>query len=55
MPNTRCNESGLSIRRSIANAVLLVESTRKKVTFSTQILDLGDTDPVLVFSLGYSF
>jgi hypothetical protein len=34
---------------------LLIQFTHKKATFSTQIFNPGETDPVLVFSLGYSF
>ncbi|MFZ0582919.1 MAG: hypothetical protein WA690_13640 [Candidatus Acidiferrales bacterium] len=47
---TRTFQTKLDIQRG-----LLVEFTRKKVTFATQIFNPGETDPVLVFSLGYSF
>jgi hypothetical protein len=47
---TRAFHTALDIQRG-----LLVEFTRKKVTFATQIFNLGETDPVLVLSLGYSF
>jgi hypothetical protein len=47
---TRTFRTALDIQRG-----LLVEFTRKKLTFATQIFNLGETDPVLVFSLGYSF
>lgn len=47
---TRAFHTALDIQRG-----LLVEFTRKKVTFATQIFNPGETDPVLVFSLGYSF
>jgi hypothetical protein len=47
---TRTFQTALDIQRG-----LLVEFTRKKVTFATQIFNPGEADPVLVFSLGYSF
>jgi hypothetical protein len=47
---TRAFKTGLDIQRG-----LLVQFTHKKTTFSTQIFNSGETDPVLVFSLGYSF
>jgi hypothetical protein len=34
---------------------LLVGFTRKKITFTTQAFNLGQTDPTAVLSLGYSF
>ena len=47
---TRAYQTALDIQRG-----LLVQFTHKKATFSTQIFNPGETDPVLVFSLGYSF
>jgi hypothetical protein len=47
---TRAFHTSLEIQRG-----LLVQFTRKKVTFSTQAFNIGETDPVLVFALGYSF
>ena len=47
---TRANQTALDIQRG-----LLIQFTHKKATFSTQIFNPGETDPVLVFSLGYSF
>jgi hypothetical protein len=47
---TRTFHTSLDIQRG-----LLVQFTRKKVTFSTQAFNIGETDPVLVFALGYSF
>lgn len=43
-----------NLGRRIAFLIALVEFTRKKVTFATQILNLRGTDPVLVLALGYS-
>jgi hypothetical protein len=47
---TRAYQTALDIQRG-----LLIQFTHKKATFSTQIFNPGETDPVLVFSLGYSF
>jgi hypothetical protein len=47
---TRAYQAALNIQRG-----LLVQVTHKRVTFSTQIFNMGETDPVLVLSLGYSF
>lgn len=47
---TRTFQTSLDIQRG-----LLVQFTRKKLTFSTQAFNMGETDPVLVFALGYSF
>jgi hypothetical protein len=47
---TRTVHTSLDIQRG-----LLMQFTLKKVTFSTQVFNIGETDPVLVFALGYSF
>jgi hypothetical protein len=47
---TRTFHTSLDVQRG-----LLVQFTRKKVTFSTQAFNIGETNPVLVFALGYSF
>jgi hypothetical protein len=47
---TRAFQTGLDIQRGV-----LVQFTRKKITFAAQAFNMGETDPVLVFSLGYSF
>jgi hypothetical protein len=47
---TRAYQTALNVQRG-----LLVEFSRKKVTFTTQAFNIGEADPVLVFSLGYSF
>ncbi len=47
---TRAYTTTLNIQRG-----LLVQVTHKKVTFSTQIFNIGETDPVLMLALGYSF
>jgi hypothetical protein len=47
---TRAFQTTLDIQRG-----LLVQFTRKKLTFSTQAFNMGETDPVLVFAMGYSF
>jgi len=47
---TRAYQTALDIQRG-----LLLQVTHKKATFSTQIFNIGETNPVLVFSLGYSF
>lgn len=47
---TRTFHTSLDIQRG-----LLVQFTRKKVTFSTQAFNMGETDPVSVFAPGYSF
>ena len=50
MQRTRAYTTSLDIQRG-----LLLQVTHKKVTFSTQIFNIGETDPVLMFALGYSF
>lgn len=47
---TRAYSTALDIQRG-----LMLQLTRKKVTFATQAFNMGQTDPVIVFSLGYSF
>src|SRR5271156_1053893 len=47
---TRAYSTALDIQRG-----LLVQVTHKKVTFSTQIFNMGETDPVVALALGYSF
>jgi hypothetical protein len=47
---TRAYQTPLDIQRG-----LLVQFTRKKMTFATQIFNLGQADPTVVLSLGYSF
>jgi hypothetical protein len=47
---TRAYSTALDIQRG-----LLLQVTHKEVTFSTQIFNLGETDPVVVLALGYSF
>jgi len=47
---TRTYHTSLDIQRG-----LLVQFTRKKIAFTTQAFNIGETDPVLVFALGYSF
>jgi hypothetical protein len=47
---TRTFQTSLDVQRG-----LLVQFTRKQLTFSTQAFNIGETDPVLVFALGYSF
>jgi hypothetical protein len=47
---TRAYHTSVDIQRG-----LLVQFNYKKATFSTQIFNLGETDPVVVFAIGYSF
>ena len=47
---TRAYSTSLNIQRG-----LLLQVTRKNVTFSTQIFNMGETDPVVILALGYSF
>ncbi len=47
---TRAYTTALDIQRG-----LLVGFTRKKINFTTQIFNPGETDPTVVLSLGYSF
>ena len=47
---TRAYTTALDIQRG-----LLLQVTHKKVTFSTQIFNIGETDPVVILALGYSF
>jgi hypothetical protein len=50
MQRTRAYSTALDIQRG-----LLLQVTHKKATFSTQIFNIGETDPVLVFAVGYTF
>jgi hypothetical protein len=47
---TRAYQTPLDIQRG-----LLVQFTHKNVTFATQIFNVGQADPTVVLSLGYSF
>lgn len=47
---TRAYHTSVDIQRG-----LLAQFNYKKATFSTQIFNLGETDPVVVFAVGYSF
>jgi hypothetical protein len=47
---TQAYTTSLDIQRG-----LLLQVTRKNVTFSTQIFNMGETDPVVILALGYSF
>jgi hypothetical protein len=47
---TRAYKTPLDIQRGV-----LMQFTHKKVTFATQIFNLGQADPTVVLSLGYSF
>jgi hypothetical protein len=47
---TRAYHTSVDIQRG-----LLVQFNYKKATFGTQIFNLGETDPALVFAIGYSF
>lgn len=47
---TRAYQTALDIQRGP-----LVQFNYKKATFSTQIFNIGETDPVLAFSVGYTF
>lgn len=47
---TRAYQTPLDIQRG-----LMVQFTRKKITFATQIFNLGQADPTVALSLGYSF
>ena len=47
---TRAYTTSLAIQRG-----LLLQVTHKNVTFSTQIFNMGETDPVVILALGYSF
>jgi hypothetical protein len=47
---TRAYQTPLDIQRGI-----LVGFTNKKVTFTSQIFNIGETDPTVVLSLGYRF
>ena len=47
---TRAYHTPLDIQRG-----LLVGFTRKKLSFTTQFFNIGETDPTVVLSLGYSF
>ncbi len=47
---TRAYQTPLDIQRG-----LLIGFTHRKATFTTQIFNLGETDPTVVLSLGYSF
>lgn len=50
MQRTRAYQTQLDIQRG-----LLIGFTVKKLTFTTQIFNIGETDPTTVLSLGYSF
>lgn len=47
---TRAYQTPLDIQRGP-----MVQFTRKKMTFATQIFNLGQVDPTVVLSVGYSF
>ena len=47
---TRAYQTALDVQRGP-----LILFNIKKATFGTQIFNIGETDPVLVFSLGYKF
>jgi hypothetical protein len=47
---TRAYQTPLDIQRG-----LLVQFTHKKMTFATEVFNLGQADPTVVLSLGYSF
>jgi hypothetical protein len=47
---TRAYQTALDVQRG-----LLVQFTHKKATFGTQIFNIGETDPVVVFSVGLKF
>jgi hypothetical protein len=47
---TRAYNSSLNIQRGP-----MVEFTHKKITFTTQVFNIGQADPTYVLSLGYSF
>ena len=47
---TRAYQTALDVQRGP-----LIQFNIKKATFGTQIFNIGETDPVLVFSLGYKF
>jgi hypothetical protein len=47
---TRAYHTPLDIQRG-----LMVQFTRKKMTFATQVFNLGQADPTVALSLGYSF
>lgn len=47
---TRAFQTPLEIQRGP-----LVEFTHKKISFSTQVFNIGEADPTYVLSLGYSF
>ena len=47
---TRAYQTPLDIQRG-----LLIEFTHKKATFTTQIFNIGEADPTVALSLGYSF
>lgn len=50
MQRTRAYHTPLDIQRG-----LMVQFTRKKMTFATQIFNIGQADPTVALSLGYSF
>lgn len=50
MQRTRAYTTPLDIQRGF-----LVEFARKKMTFTTQIFDVGQADPTVDLTLGYSF
>jgi hypothetical protein len=50
LQRTRAYSTALDIQRGV-----MVQFTHKKITFATQGFNMGQTDPVIVFSLGYSF
>jgi hypothetical protein len=47
---TRAYQTAVDIQRG-----LLVQFTHRKATFSAQVFNIGETDPVIAFSLGYQF
>ena len=47
---TRAYSTSLDLQRG-----LLLQVTHKRLTYSAQIFNIGETDPVLIFALGYSF
>jgi hypothetical protein len=50
LQRTRAYSTALDIQRGV-----MVQFTHKKTTFAAQGFNMGQTDPVIVFSLGYSF
>jgi hypothetical protein len=50
MQRTRAYQTAVDVQRG-----LQVEFTHKKVTFATQVFNLGVDDPTIVLALGYTF